>query len=270
MFYISVMTIQYCSDLHLEQPENAKWLRANPLIPKAEVLVLAGDIIPFVEMELAQEFFDRVSDQFKVVYWLPGNHEYFGSDITERSGAFREAIRSNVILLNNTVERLEEVSFIFSTLWSNVTPAAEWQVSRAVTDYRYIQYNGERFLPLHGNRLHRACRRFIEEAVAGEVGGLTIGGGEGNPTGSRIVVTHHVPTFMHYPKQFRGSVINEAFATEMSEFIALSPISAWIYGHHHENVPEFLIGNTRMLTNQLGYVRKREYYGFRREGMIIL
>lgn len=251
------MTIQYCSDLHLEQPENAKWLRANPLIPKAEVLVLAGDIVPFVEMALAKEFFDQVSEQFKWVYWLPGNHEYFGSDITERSGSFREAIRSNVILLNNTVEQLEGVTLIFSTLWSNVTPAAEWEVSRAVTDYRYILYHGDRFRPLHGNRLHRECRRFIEQQV-GEV------------TGSRIVVTHHVPTFMHYPKQFLGSVINEAFATELSDFIALSPIDAWIYGHHHENVPEFMIGNCRLLTNQLGYVRKREYYGFRREGAFIL
>lgn len=251
------MTIQYCSDLHLEMPENAKWLRANPLIPKAEVLVLAGDIIPFTELDLAQEFFDGVSDQFKTVYWLPGNHEYFGSDISERSGSFRESIRSNVILLNNQVEQLEGLTLIFSTLWSNVSPAAEWEVSRAVTDYRYIQYNDDRFRPLHSNRLHREGRNLIAQAV-------------GEATCSRIVVTHHVPTFMHYPKQFIGSPVNEAFATEMFDFIDASPIDAWIYGHHHQNTPEFLIGNTRMLTNQLGYVRRREYYGFRREGMISL
>lgn len=249
------MTIQYCSDLHLEMPENAKWLKANPLRPAADILVLAGDILPFAEMDQHQEFFDYLADHFKTTYWLPGNHEYFGGDITERSGSFREAIRSNVILLNNAVEQQDGLSLIFSTLWSHISPASEWEVARAVTDFRNITYQGERFLPLHSNRLHRAGRTFIEKAVA-------------ETTGSRLVVTHHVPTFQHYPKQFRGSVVNEAFAIELFEYIESAPVAAWIYGHHHQNTPEFTIGNTRLLTNQLGYVRRREYYGFRGDAVV--
>ena len=30
------------------------------------------------------------------------------------------------------------------------------------------------------------------------------------------------------------------------------------YGHHHYNTPDFFIGNTRLVTNQLGYVEHRE------------
>jgi hypothetical protein len=44
------MTFQYCSDLHLEFPANKKYLKANPIKPESEILLLAGDIIPFIEM----------------------------------------------------------------------------------------------------------------------------------------------------------------------------------------------------------------------------
>ena len=48
------MKIQYCSDLHLEFPENQAFLKSNPLKPAGEILVLAGDIGPFVEMDTRQ------------------------------------------------------------------------------------------------------------------------------------------------------------------------------------------------------------------------
>lgn len=256
-----MISIQYCSDLHLELPENAKWLGANPIVPSADILVLAGDIIPFVAMEQCADFIDFLADHFQVTYWLPGNHEYYGSDITAgRHGSFREAIRSNVYLLNNQVEQVDDVTLVFSTLWSHISPAAEWDIARSVTDYRMIWQSGEPFRPLHSNRLHAESLSFVQSAVA-----------DARANHSKVLVaTHHVPTLMNYPKQFKGSIINEAFATEMHDYIEPSGINAWIYGHHHCNTPEFVIGNTRLLTNQLGYVRKREYYGFKTDAVFSL
>ncbi|MCH7535793.1 MAG: metallophosphoesterase [Bacteroidetes bacterium] len=77
-----------------------------------------------------------------------------------------------------------------------------------------------------------------------------------------IVVTHHVPTFLNYPEKYKGDVLNEAFAVELFDFIEKSTPDYWIFGHNHANIPSFKIGNTQLLTNQLGYIKHSEHSQF--------
>lgn len=252
------MKIQYCSDLHLEFPVNKKYLKANPIKPEGEILLLAGDIIPFTEIEKENDFFNFVSDSFEHTYWIPGNHEYYRSDITERTGSFHEKIRSNISLLNNSAIEHEGVRLLFSTLWSKINPAFEFVIKKSMADFHLIKSNGKKITVDDYDQLHEDCRAFLAKELSNVTSRKT------------IVITHHLPTFFNYPEKYRYSELNTAFATELFDMIEPSNIDYWIFGHSHEVVEDFKIGKTTLTTNQLGYVEYGEHFTFTDRRIIII
>ena len=62
-----------------------------------------------------------------------------------------------------------------------------------------------------------------------------------------VVAPHH-----------KGSVLNSAFATDLSKLIADNRIDAWIYGHSHTNI-DAEINRTKVICNQMGYVFDNEH-----------
>jgi len=229
-------------------------MRSNPLEPKGEILLLAGDIVPFAVMHKHADFFDYVADHFETTYWVPGNHEYYHSDIAKRSGVVNEKIRSNVFLVNNLSVKYPDFKLIFTTLWSKISQVNQLVIQQHISDFQVIRDQGSFLTPFHFNQLHEDSLKFLKKEVNQE---------------KSIVVTHHVPTFINYPDIYKGDPINEAFAVELHDFIEPSSIAYWIFGHHHYNVPEFKIGNTNMITNQLGYIQIYEGAGFDRSKFII-
>lgn len=133
------MTLQYASDLHLEFPENKDYLHLNPIEPVGDILILAGDIVPFAVMDLHSDFFRFVADHFQTTYWIPGNHEYYHSDLATKTGKLHESIRSNVFLVNNTSVIHDQIELIFSTLWSRISTRHEKLIEQAMNDFRYIK-----------------------------------------------------------------------------------------------------------------------------------
>lgn len=252
------MILQYCSDLHLEFPQNEAYIKANPIKPIGDILILAGDITLFARVDRQKDFFNYISDHFEATYWIPGNHEYYQSDISNRSGTFEEKIRSNVSLINNVVKKIGAHQLLFSTLWSSISLLNGWRIERGLNDFYQISYNGKRMQVPDYNGFHKDCVEFLQPALEIET------------TGKKVVITHHVPTFKNYPPEYKGDFLNEAFATVLDDLILDTTPDYWIYGHHHQNIQEFKIGHTKMLTNQLGYVQQDEHLLFHTDKCIEL
>jgi len=251
------MKIQYCSDLHLEFRENLKYITKNPILPLGDVLILAGDVTTFSRMKAIQSFFDYLSANFAVTYWIPGNHEYYDGDISERSGSIKEKIRNNVLLVNNQFFVHGSTRVICSTLWSHISEANRTYVENSINDFNAILFNGKRFSIDAFNSLHQTNLAFLKSELEEEWMGTT------------IVATHHVPTFTNYPKKYQNDPLNEVFASEQTELIQQTSLDYWIYGHHHTNTSGFTIGKTQLLTNQLGYVRHHEHGSFDSSHIVI-
>jgi predicted phosphohydrolase len=249
--------IQYVSDLHLEFPKNNAYIKANPLKPKGNILILAGDVVPFAILNKHQDFFSYIADHFEMTYWIPGNHEYYYDDIADKSDSFYEQIKPNVVLLNNSTVQIQETKLIFSTLWSKIAPANKFYVQENLSDFHVILYKGKTLTTETYNQLHIESLHFIQQELQTQNQGKT------------FVVTHHVPTYMNYPMIYKGSKLNECFAVELFDTIAASSVDYWIYGHSHFNTKDFMLGNTKMLTNQLGYVHQNEHLLFNPDATVI-
>ncbi|CAL2080924.1 metallophosphoesterase [Tenacibaculum sp. 190524A02b] len=248
------MKVQVCSDLHLEFKENREWLQKNPIIPKGEILIIAGDFYHLDKNFAALDFINKVSEEFEAIYIVPGNHEYYGGyDISTALGSTCKKVKNNVFIVNNYQTEIKGTKFIFSTMWSKIEKNI-YEITQAVTDFRKIKFKNEQFNAIHFNKIHEASFNFIKKAVQSE--------------GKKVVVTHHLPSYDCMNEAFKKSMFKTAFCVEKKEFIKDSNIDFWIYGHSHRNLGDLKIGNTQMISNQFGYVNWKEHETFDYERII--
>ena len=245
------MKIQYCSDLHLEFSKNSKWLEINPIKPVGEILIVAGDTYYLGKEFSSHPWFDYASKNWEQVILIPGNHEFYGGFDAKISYQldYEFNIRDNVTLVNNKSLSIGGTRFIFTTLWSKI----EHQIGPilgSLNDFRLIQINNKRLSIESYNSLFDLSWKFLKAEIDREIDKQT------------VVVTHHMPSDLCNLPMYKGSKLNEAFCTDLTNEIESSNIYAWIFGHSHGNIENFEIGNTMMLTNQLGYIEHgaEQYY----------
>jgi len=245
--------IQYASDLHLEFPDNSRFLRNHPIIPVGDILLLAGDIGYFEENGNygAHPFWDWASEHFKHTIVVPGNHEFYkNGDVGTIKNGWMVEIRPNVKCYYNAIATIDNIDFILCTLWANIRAENAFVTQQNVSDFYRIAYKGRLLTACTFNQIHQEAILFLKNAL--------------NRLNSRkrIVMSHHLPTALCMADEFKNSRINGAFVAELHDLIFNSRIDYWIYGHSHRNMPEIEIKGTKMLCNQLGYIQSGEHKSF--------
>lgn len=245
------MRIQYASDLHLEFADNWRYLREHPLEVNGDILILAGDIGYLSDQNYhIHPFWDWASENYQQVLVVPGNHEFYKFyDLASMKDGEVCEIRKNVHCFYNQVVRIDDVDFILSTLWSHIDEKDALNCEQCVTDFRRIMFGNNILTHREFNIEHERCLSFIKTAVAN------------SDAKTKIVVTHHVPSYKLCASEFAGSPLNGAFTVELEDYITTSGIDYWIYGHSHRNIKN-IIGKTQCVCNQLGYVFANEHLQF--------
>lgn len=246
------MKIQYASDLHLEFTENDSWLTKKNLIPKADILVLNGDIIVLHDGFENNKFFDYISTNFKQTYIIPGNHEFYGGFDMKDALTLDINIRPNVKLLNNQAIIINDTKFIFTTLWTKITDEF---IKDYINDFHKSVYNNELLSVKNYNDLHHECVSFLEKEL------------QKNTFEKTIVVTHHLPSkkvngyISEYP------IFNQLFIVNLDHLLEKYKIDYWLFGHSHTQKDCEFYG-IKFRSNQLGYVRQNENPNFNQKAII--
>jgi hypothetical protein len=258
------MAFQIISDLHLESPRGYDIF---VIVPKAPYLALLGDIgnvVPHKDEVLA--FLTKQLKQFRVVLFVPGNHEAYGATwaaTLEVLRSFEKSVQGDdslgeFVLLDRGSFREPGGKFVVlgCSLFSHVPPEKEMSVSFGINDFFQI-HDWE--ITTH-NEAHQKDLSWLNNEVR-------------NLQGSDLQVlifTHWSPSTderVSDPKH-ANSAIRSGFSTDLSNEICFisKNVRLWAFGHTHYNC-DFALARGGSNTNPIRLVaNQRGYYFSQAEG----
>jgi len=258
------MKIFLTSDIHTERAQQSFDPRFDYQCLKfrypedVDVVVLAGDIGEWINgLEWARNRFAN-----KEIVYVPGNHEFYDSDLSIIDDMRLKAKELDIHLLDNDSVIIDGVRFLGTTLWTNYdnySAEAIWEAKSTMNDYSYIKckkwwqneqnkkkamwlmnlnsgigFDPEFFSPTVAYLLHQKAIGWLSQQL-------------NNPhQGKTIVVTHHAPSMR--------SSVNYAYASTLDDFIMsmADKIDLWCHGHIHTPIDYDLAG-VRIVSNPRGY-----------------
>lgn len=243
------MRIRLLSDLHHEFQRDT-YIQTYFEYAGEDVLVLAGDIASG-----STNVYDVIKRfkhaGFKNIVYVPGNHEYYGTDIRDFDAKMTLRAEKDEALhfLNPGFTIINDVVFVGGALWTDFRGDANAMDSAEyfITDFRLIKsFSPERAVLMfnqHIKFIESICKMF--------------------PSNKKVVVTHFLPAIECISPRFAnsGSLLNNYFANNLSEFIETLDNTTWMFGHTHDSI-DLNIGSTRLICNPYGYHNREANYEF--------
>ena len=244
------MRLQLLSDLHLETevyvPEPA---------PDAELLVLAGDV------DSRWSGLEHFRDWPVPVLFIAGNHEFDGRETTQAWPALRErCARLNLDLLEcetrvRTDAQGRRVRFVGTTRWCdfNLFGAAQRErAMRAAGYYLKVMRATRNGAPLDAAGVRDealACREWLAVELARPAAGWD----------TTVAITHFAPSLRSADPRYGAQPGTASFCNADDDLLHHAEL--WLHGHlhcPHDYVVPHATGNTRVVCNPRGHVRKGE------------
>ena len=253
------MKVKLVSDLHLELCEDGNGV---PDLGEGEVLILGGDILCARHLKkdgklkkVYEDFLQKCSDNFKAVFYICGNHEYYGYNYESTKEVLKECLPPKVCFIDNTPIFYDDWAFFGTTLWTDFNknnPMDMLEASRCMNDYHTIRIgsNYRKLRPEDTYGFHLESMKALTDFV------------ECNPKENIWVFTHHGPSYQSVHMKYRSEPLNSAFVTDLDEFILAHPqIKVFSHGHTHCSF-DYKIGECRIICNPRGY-----YNGYNTSGL---
>lgn len=231
---------QIVSDLHIEYNTDEVPDPLTLITPSADILILAGDIGSFYKYSQLKTFLINLCPQFKVVIYVPGNHEYYTmkgyppqkmNQLLQRFIKMEESI-NNLYVLNRSSVQIDNVCIVGCTLWSKPeVPVPKFIVRVPGLNTRaYIQkYEGDL---AYIEKMIKYCQKRGKKLM---------------------VVSHHCPTYsvITSPKKLKDKYIS-LYASNLDHLLTSDKVHTWVAGHIHINFDLITDGGTHLVGNQKG------------------
>jgi predicted phosphodiesterase len=193
-----------------------------------DLYICAGDIATENRSATRAKFLAKHPD----IFYIYGNHDYYCGEFSE------EPIRTLTF---------DGVKIVGATLWTDLTNPLDWlYYQTGMNDALWI----DGLVPGAYQQAHHNHLKFLTESDAD------------------VIVSHHLPSFQSVPEEYKGSTLNAAFATELSEVILgmKKPPRLWVHGHTHTPF-DYMIGETRVICHPRGYPHQELFNNY--EPMVV-
>ena len=263
-----VFRLQYLSDIHLEfhDKKNLGRISSEMFVkPVADYLALCGDI-GMPERPGMLTFLKFCSENFKEVYWIPGNHEFYNYG-QKKKATVQEKLElcericdgfKNIHFMNRTVRQVPgwNLRIAGCTMWTEIRPEDDMKVIMSMNDVRQIYKSADtRIYPEDIREWHTRDKAWLDGEIARAL----------TAQEDMIVLTHHLPSHKLIHPKYEGHPLNFCFAANLEQLVRV-PVRGWLCGHSH-TACEIQINGITCALNPRGYPGEDDT-GFSREKVL--